>query len=125
MIRRDIQNQNNVADDRIVRSALARTKRAKWVMRVVGVVSILSSSFDTPLAMVSLASCLALNYVINSIRAQISKKIELLKWAKLRDSWIREYFVGGYVVAEWATVTGFREWVLTNPHRIMMIPRDR
>lgn len=63
--------------------------------------------------------------IIIPCRALTCKKKEFPAWKELRESWIKddEYVVADYV-AKWASVRDFRDWVLKNPHRIMVLPDD-
>ncbi|KAJ0817763.1 putative legumain protein [Helianthus annuus] len=93
------QNTADGDDDRVL----------TWAVRVVAAVAILLSSDDTLLAIVALASSLALNFVIIPIIARVFKT-NLLQWVKLRESSTRD--------------TGSRDWLIKTLDRIVVLPHN-
>ncbi|KAI3683755.1 hypothetical protein L1987_84270 [Smallanthus sonchifolius] len=142
-----ILNENVADDGRVV----------NWAVRAIAVFAIFDSSFDTPLAIVAVVFCLALNYVLSFVissgtnlkleiltynqygaiviqcRALIFKKTKL-QWVKLREYLTRDDSVAEWekypegwtrdLVVRWASAPGFREWVIKNQDRIIVIKDD-
>ncbi|XP_021978052.1 uncharacterized protein LOC110873423 isoform X3 [Helianthus annuus] len=71
---------------------------------------------SSPSAMVAVASCLALNYVISSIITPMLFKKKELPWENFTDGWTRDQ------VAKWVSCPGFKEWMIKNYHRIIILP---
>ncbi|KAI7743130.1 hypothetical protein M8C21_010028 [Ambrosia artemisiifolia] len=86
-----------------------------WAKRVLVVTAIYLSYVGSPSAIVAVACCLALDYVTGSIIAPMLFKKTELPLEKFTDGWTRDQ------VSEWVSSPGFKEWVIKNYHKVIIL----
>ncbi|KAI3826230.1 hypothetical protein L1987_00275 [Smallanthus sonchifolius] len=92
-------------------------EEVNWVVRAVAVFAIFDSSFDTPLAPMALIfKNTKLQWV--KLREYLTRDDSVVKWEKYPEGWTSDS------VARWVSAPGFREWVIKNQDRIIVIKDD-